>query len=295
MIKEIDIQQTCTLLRQAECVLIGAGAGLSADAGIDYTDPVSFAQLFPAMVKRGFRTRYQLMGYNGWSPALKWGYLAEHVHDVRFKVRPHPVYSQLRDLVQTKDYFVITSNVDGMFVNNGFSADRVFTPQGDYALMQCLKPCTNATWPVKPIIDRILPTVDPATQEVTDPGVIPSCPNCGGEVMMNVRAGYWFIEEPYQEQGRRFTQWVNSTTDRSLLIIEVGVGFNTPGVIRVPMERIVYTHPQAHLVRINLNYPQVSSPIVDKSVSLQGGAMAMITAIWQAMKPENNSIPKASD
>jgi NAD-dependent SIR2 family protein deacetylase len=281
-----DIQRVCALLRQAECVLIGAGAGLSADAGIDYADPVSFAQLFPGMVKRGFKARYQLMGYDAWSPALKWGYLAVHVNDVRFEAPPHPVYSRLLDLVQTKDYFVMTSNVDGMFVKHGFSADRVFTPQGDYALMQCQTPCTTATWPAKPILDRIIPTVDPATQEITDPMVIPRCPNCGGDVMLNVRAGHWFLEEPYREQARRFTRWVNDISNRQLLVIEIGAGFNTPGVIRWPMERIVYRHAKAHLVRVNLKHPQVSQEIIDKSVSLRGGAMATITAIWQAMEPD---------
>jgi NAD-dependent SIR2 family protein deacetylase len=170
-----------------------------------------------------------------------------------------------------------------MFVRNGFDPDRIFTPQGDYALMQCLKPCRNVTWATKPIIDRILPTVHPTTQEVTDPEVIPRCPHCGGPVFMNVRGGYWFIEEPYKDQSDRFAQWISRTRERRLLIIELGVGFNTPGVIRWPMEHIVYTSPDARLVRVNLDFPQVPEKIAGRSVCIQGRAMEVVTALMHGL------------
>ena len=176
----------------------------------------------------------------------------------------------------------MTSNVDDMFVKNGFDEKRVFTPQGSYALMQCLKPCRNKTWPTKPILDRILPKIDPETQEVTDPEVIPRCPYCGGPVFMNVRGGDWFLEDPYEEQAERFSDWVNHKRGR-LLALEIGAGFNTPGVIRWPMERVVHFHPEAHLVRVNLQWPQVPREIADKSVSLQCSAMKAVTALWTAM------------
>lgn len=277
-----EYSEKCSeLLRDADRVLIAAGSGLSVDAGIDYMDKVSFAQRFPGLVKHGFRMKAELMGYTGWSPALQWGYLSVHVNDVRFQALEHPVYSRLFDLVSAKDYFVITSNVDGMFVKNGFAEDRLFTPQGDYALMQCLTPCRNTTWATKPVIDPIIPTVDPVTQEVTDPGVIPYCPHCRGPVFMNVRGGHWFIEDPYEEQAKRFSRWVNCALESRLLVIEIGAGFNTPSVIRWPMERIVYTHPQADLIRVNLHWPKVPKEIESKTISLQCTAMSFITEMWQ--------------
>ncbi|MBW1799156.1 MAG: NAD-dependent protein deacetylase of SIR2 family [Deltaproteobacteria bacterium] len=278
-----DILKCCERLRNADKVLIGAGAGLSADAGLDYMDQDSFAKRFPALVKRGFRMKAELIGYTGWSPELMWGYTAVHVHDVRFQAPPHPVYGRLLDLVSDKDYFVITSNVDGMFFKNGFTEGRVFTPQGDYARMQCQTPCSKDTWPTKPIIDRILPTVDPVTQEVTDPDVIPHCPHCGGPAFMNVRGGDWFIEDPYVAQAERFTEWVRGTRDSRLLVIEIGAGFNTPVIVRWPMERIVQNHPEADLVRVNLHHPQVPREIVKKSIPLQCSAMHAVTAVWKAM------------
>ena len=283
MLQDKDIERCRDLLRRADCVLVAAGSGLSAAAGLDYTDTKAFAGLFPGMVKHGFRAQYQLVGYTGWSTALKWGYLATHVNEVRFKAPPHPVYGRLLQLVQAKDYFVMTSNVDGMFAKNGFAEDRVFTPQGDYALMQCQTPCSPDTWPTKPLIDRILPAIDPSTQEVTDPNVLPRCPNCGEDVMMNVRGGDWFIEKPYQAQRRRFEKWVDDTWQRHLLVIEIGAGFNTPIVIRWPMERLTSIHPAAHLIRVNPDRAEVPQEIAGKSVSLQEGAMSAITAMWQAM------------
>jgi NAD-dependent SIR2 family protein deacetylase len=287
-----EYRERCSdLLRDADRVLIGAGSGLSVDAGIDYMDKVSFARRFPGLVKKGFRMKAELMGYTGWSPELQWGYLSVHVNDVRFQAPEHPVYGQLLDLVSQKDYFVMTSNVDGMFVKNGFAQDRVFTPQGDYALMQCLAPCRNATWATKPIIDPIIPTVDPDSQEVTDPGVIPSCPYCGGPVFMNVRGGHWFLEEPYEEQAKRFSSWVNGSSESRLLVLEIGAGFNTPGVIRWPMERIVSTHPHADLIRVNLHWPEVPKEIQCKAISLQCTAMSFISDMWQEMRdPTERSV-----
>lgn len=289
MFSDHDIQRCCELLHNAQAVLIAAGAGLPVEAGIDYMDTESFARDFPGMVKLGFRRRAELMGYSAWSPELKWGYLAANVNQVRFQASPHPAYHRLLDLVREKDYFVITSNVDGMFAKNGFDENLVFTPQGDYALMQCQTPCSNAVWPTKPVIDRILPRIDPTTQRVTDSSVLPRCPNCGGDVIMNVRGGHWFIEDPYREQAERFYRWLGDRRDRNLLVLEIGAGFNTPSVIRWPMERIVHTHPHAHLIRVNLQHPQVPEEIAARSVALRDRAMQVITAIWKGMGLEQSA------
>ena len=112
-------QQCLARLAEADFVLLGAGAGLSAAAGIDYTDPVRFAQHFPRLAERGFRTNYELMGYAAWTPAVQWGYLARHVQFVYYDNQENPVYQHLRQLVAGKDVFVMTSNVDGMFLKNG--------------------------------------------------------------------------------------------------------------------------------------------------------------------------------
>jgi NAD-dependent SIR2 family protein deacetylase len=272
-------------LRRADHVLIGAGAGMSADAGIDYADEEYFARRFPAMLQYGLRCQYQTIGFQDWSEAVQWGFLADHVNAVRFESQPQPNYTQLRSLLEGKDYFVITSNVDGMFAKSGFDASRIYTPQGSYAHYQCLEPCTNQTWPFKPLIDRILPMIDPATQAITDPGLIPRCPNCGGPAFLNVRGGDWFIEEPQATQRQRYIDWVNASQDGTLLLVEIGSGFNTPGVIRWPMEQITDWHEEAYLVRVNADYPQVPVKLADRATALQARGRDVIRLLSDVVSP----------
>ncbi len=271
------LEQCWTLLQEAERVLIGAGAGLSIDAGIDYTNPISFAEYFPAMVKRGYHALYEAMGvHKEWSEALQWGYHAAHVNLICFQTPAHPIYTTLLKLVEGKDYFVLTSNVDEMFAKSGFEQQRLFTPQGSYARYQCLLPCTTQTWSIKPIIDRILPTIDPASQEITDASVIPRCPNCGEAVFANVRAGNWFVKEPYLEQQEHFLQWLNKSDAGPLLLVEIGAGWSTPGVIRWPMEQIMAHVPQTHLIRVNPQHPHIPTTLRGKATSVQARGIDLI-------------------
>ncbi len=236
---------------EAEHVLIGAGAGLSAAAGIDYTDVADFARVFPVLARRGFSARHQLIGFEGLRPSQHWAYWATHVDNVRFGPRLHPVYGQLRELVAGKDAFVLTSNVDAMFVRNGFDSERVFTPQGDYASMQCRKPCRSTVWPSRPALERVLAHVDPASFEVVEPTAIPRCPTCGGEVFLNVRVDAAFVDGPYRAQAERLASWLSAAAPGRLLLLEIGAGFNTPTVVRWQMERLALALPHARFVRVN--------------------------------------------
>ncbi len=269
-------------LAESECVLIGAGAGLSAAAGIDYTDQKTFARLFPALVRKGFRAQYQLIGFEDWAPAEKWGYWATHVNHVRFGEDRRDVYRQLRELTLEKDTFVITSNVDALFARNGFDESKLYTPQGDYARLQCCTPCVRTTWPTKPVIDRILSTLDPETQAVSDPDAVPRCPSCGGKVFMNVRLDNAFLDDPYEEQAKRLERWLAANRERRLLVLETGAGFNTPSVIRWPMERLVAKWPGARLVRINLTEADVPKQLGARALGIRGHAGAVIQQLVSA-------------
>lgn len=274
-----DIDRVAKLLKQADSVLIGAGSGLTAAAGIDYTDKVSFAKNYPAMVKRGFRMKAQFIGYNDWTEELMWGYWSMHLKEVRYDPTSLPTYEQLFKLIQGKEYFVITTNVDGLFPKSGFDEEYLYTPQGDYARMQCTKPCTNETWDTWPIIEKIIPTIDTETQLVTDPKVIPQCPNCGERIFPNVRADNSFIDLPYQQQRESFGQWVNSQHDCNLVIFDIGTGPNTPVVVRYPMEKVAHHYRSSSFVRINLQYADVPHELIERSVSLKGDASQIISDI----------------
>jgi len=265
-------------LAEYDRVLIGAGAGLSASAGVDFADRAAFARLYPTLVRRGFQADYQLIGYEEWEPAEKWGYLATHVNEIRFRPHAHRLYPALLDLVREKDYFVMTSNVDALFARCGFDQERIFTPQGDYAAMQCLTPCQQRTWPSRPIIEEILTTIDAKTQRVTDAALLPKCPFCGAEVFLNVRGGDWFVDAPYDQQRARFRQWLYHATKNAMLIVEIGAGFNTPGVIRWPLEAIARANRKSRFVRINVAHIDMPTDISDRALSMRADAFDAVKA-----------------
>ncbi|MEW2401821.1 NAD-dependent protein deacetylase of SIR2 family [Streptomyces sp. NPDC046862] len=258
-------------LEEADRVLIAAGAGLSAAAGYDYGDTERFRELMPALYRLGLRSRY-LLG----APLPKdmmWGYWAVHIDDIRYSPHPNPLYRKLRELVGERDHWVMTSNVDALFARNGFAPDRVFTPQGDYGRLQCTVPCSRETWSSRPFLDTILAVYDRDTGRVTDPAALPRCPNCGADVFPNVRVGPEFVDDVYLPAGQRLVRWLDDApTDSALLVLEIGAGFNTPGVIRRPMENLVRHTPRARLVRINPAHPDVPSDLGIRALSVPHGA-----------------------
>jgi NAD-dependent SIR2 family protein deacetylase len=272
-------------IREADRVVIGAGSGLSAAAGLDFGDEADFAARFPALVRRGLKAAYQMIGYSGLSEAAFWGFWSVHVMQMRFADGRSPVYDGLLRLVREKDRFVLTTNVDAMFVRNGFDPGKVWSIQGDYAFLQCLRPCTRAVWPSAPVLQRALGAIDARTQEVADPGRIPRCMHCGGSVFMNVRGGNWFVEEPYRPQMERWRAWLGGIPPgERLLLLDVGSGFNTPSVVRWPMERIALRDPEARLVRINLHHAELPRELGSRGVSVAAGARETIAAIASALE-----------
>ena len=281
-------QHTLATLRSwlaaSDRVLVTAGAGLSAAAGYDYGDTDRFRELFPALYQLGLRSRY-MVGVP-LPPAQLWGYWAVHINDIRYDPTPNPLYQHLCALIGDKDHWVMTSNVDGLFARNGFRPDRIFTPQGDYARYQCTTPCTPITWDSRPLVDRLLAVYDPATGAITDPDALPSCPDCGGDVEINVRIGPEFVDAPYLPAGRRLQDWLTTTpADSRLLILEFGAGFNTPGVIRQPGEHLTRHFPRARLVRVNPAHPETPADLADRALPVPFGAGHLLGALPAPQSP----------
>jgi len=261
-----NLEDARTWLADADRILLTAGAGLSAAAGFDYADHARFTELFPALTELGFGARYELIGAA--LPATHlWGFWAVHTMDIRFDPRPNPLYAQVRDLVADTDHFVLTSNVDALFTRNGFDHDRVFTPQGDYGLYQCMTPCTRQVWDSLPAIERVLADYDPTTGSTTLDAV-PMCPTCGGQTYLNVNAGRNYVADHFWPIGDRLNTWLNSDRDASTVVLEIGAGFNTPSVVRWPGESITRAMPNGHLIRINAAAPGVPADIAPRSSSI---------------------------
>jgi len=265
-------------LEEADRVLIAAGAGLSAAAGYDYGDTERFRELLPALYRLGLRSRY-LLGVP-LPKDMMWGYWAVHINEIRYGPEPNPFYRRLRELVGERDHWVMTSNVDALFARNGFEADRVFTPQGDYGRLQCTVPCSRDTWSSRPFLDTILAAYDRDTGRVTDPAALPRCPHCGAEVFPNVRVGPEFVDDAYLPAGQRLFRWLDDApADSSLLVLELGAGFNTPGVIRRPVENLVRQTPRARLVRINPGHPDVPPDLGTRALSVPLGADRLLDVL----------------
>jgi NAD-dependent SIR2 family protein deacetylase len=263
-------------LGECDRVLIGAGAGLTAAAGFDYSDTAMFRRLFPALAARGFSAQYQMIGRPLPEP-LFWGYWFKHVHHMRFADHGHSeVYQQLHRMTRGMDRFVHTSNVDSLFIRNGFDSTQVHTPQGDYALLQCTIACTRHVWPVEPVMNRGLASLDASTGEVTDPDALPRCPNCGAPAFLNVRIDASFIDDHLRPAARAFASWLQAARKQPLLILEIGAGFSTPAVVRFPLERIARSLPDARFIRINRDHPAIPADLQSRGLSIRADISSVL-------------------
>lgn len=281
------VDAVASAIQSSGRVLIGAGAGLSAAAGIDYTDTETFTRVFPKWAERGHRMQYEFVGVHDWAEPAKWAYWATHLNHTFYQFPPSPLYRKLHAIVRDKDFYVITSNADGQFIKSGFEPDRVFQAQGNYERLGCTTPCTPKTWPTKPFIDRILEHIDYETLQVDDPSALPNCPHCGAPLFVAFRA-----REEYAQQAADYQRWLDGVWDKKLVVMEIGVGLNTPGVIRWPFERLVALHNDVSFFRINIDYrnfagtarPEIPDRITSKSVSIKGDAREIIEALYSRLE-----------
>lgn len=255
----ISAADAIALIRDADAVLIGAGAGASIDAGINYADADKFARLYPALVKRGVAENFwQMIGYHD-DAATSWAYLAQHALEM-VRHEPHETYAALRRAVGDKPHFVLTSNVDGHFLHH-FEREALVAAQGDFALLQCGS--CRTVWPAAPQLDRIVAAVDQATCTV-DEALIPRCDKCGRAAQPHVNGGSWFVHEAHADEWRRLEAFLNAHRERRVVAIDIGSGFNTPGVVRVRLERFVDQMPRATLLRLNEQQPHVPTKLAAK-------------------------------
>lgn len=289
-----SIEELKMWLDSSDKILLGAGAGLSAAAGLSYLDEGLFQEFQPEMAAMGYHYPYELFQHDGWPQEREWAYLIRHINFVRFVFPPSELYNTLLKIVEGRDYFAVTSNCDRQLMRTGFSMERVFEAQGSYDRLGCTARCTRTassageTWEIKPYIDKLLPLIDPETFMISDTGAIPYCPHCGAPLHTAFRAF-----EGYKQEEARYVDWLESTNGKKLCIIELGVGFNTPGVIRWPFERLTFAHDDAHLFRINREYrewpghggyPTIPEQLISKSTSMPYDAKEVIQQLYARMK-----------
>ena len=270
-----DILKMKEWIDNADAIMIGAGAGLSDASGIHYSGEKFKKDFHDFIEKYGFQDLYTSSFYPFPCSEEKWAYWAKHIYFSYYENQDNELYHMLYQLVQQKDYFVITTNVDGKFIQNGFSTDKVFEVQGSYSKFQCSVPCHNQLYDNKKIVFDMLDAID---KDLKIPSrMIPKCPVCGEEMEVNLRSDDTFVEDDHWKlMNDRYSDFLKKYDGKKLLLLEFGVGFNTPSIIRYPFEEITYRNSKVRLIRFNQKYFDVPSNIQKKSISVSNDISIII-------------------
>ena len=253
-------------IRTADAILIGAGAGLSASAGFTYTGK-RFAETFADFIsKYGFRDMYSGGFYPFETLEEHWAYWSRYIYINRYQDAPKDTYADLLALVQGKDYFVLTTNVDHCFQKAGFDKHRLFYTQGDYGLWQCSRPCHDKTYDNEAVIRKMVAE----QKDMRVPSeLVPRCPVCGAPMSMNLRADATFVEdEGWHRAAERYQDFVRRHEGMRVLYLELGVGMNTPGIIKYPFWKMVYQNPKATYACVNLSEAYCPAEIRKRSICI---------------------------
>jgi NAD-dependent SIR2 family protein deacetylase len=255
-------------IEEADCVLLGAGSGLSTAAGLVY-DGEDWKNNFGDFIgKYSFPDLY----YGGFGPfdneEERWAYWSRMIYLERYKPGPLPLYQKLLSLLKDKDFFVLTTNVDHCFQKAGFPKDRLFYTQGDYGLFQCSVPCHQKTYDNEKVILQML---HEQKGMAIPPSLIPRCPVCGKPMSMNLRADDTFVQdEGWQAASDRYDLWLADHYEgKKIVYLEIGVGRNTPAIIKYPFQRLTSKNPEATYICINFEMDNVSLELEEQSILIK--------------------------
>lgn len=238
------------LVNNADCILIGAGAGLSSSAGIDYAGEEFKKEFAPFIKKYGFTDLYTSGFYDFRSEEEYWAYWAKHIHFADTGREGTELYKKIFDLVKNKEYFVITTNVDEQFYKTGFDKDKIFRVQGSYSLNQCSKGCHNKLYSNIELVNKMIISTDNDLKIPTE--LVPVCPVCGESMEPNLRKdGYFIQDDLWYKQSDKYNEFIENNKSKNVLLLEFGVGFNTPGIIRFPFEQMTSQNKNWKLIRFN--------------------------------------------
>lgn len=261
-----DIYKLSAALDKADEVIIGAGAGLSASAGFLYSGKRFHDNFSDFEKKYDFHDMYSGGFYP--YPTLEeyWAYWSRYIFINRYSAPPIPVYKRLFELVKDKDYFVITTNVDHCFQKSGFDKERLFYMQGDYGLFQCSVPCHNKTYDNENAV-RLMIAEQRDMKIPTE--LVPRCPICGRPVTMNLRTDDKFVQdEGFDTAFERYKDFTGKYSKSKVLYLELGVGYNTPIIIKLPFWHFTEQNPNAYYACINRGEAFCPASIEKRSVCI---------------------------
>jgi len=282
--REEQLQRLKNEIRSCDAILIGAGAGLSTSAGLSYTGERFDKYFFDFEKAFGIKDIYSGGFYPFPKKEIFWAWWARHIYFNRYVDAPKPVYKDLLELVKDKDYFVITTNVDHQFQRAGFDKKRLFYTQGDYGLFQSTNPDCKDTFDNKEWVEKslnaqgfikdensvfILPDDKEILMEIPTE-LIPKTPE-GDDVTTNLRVDDTFVEdEGWHNASSNYADFIRRHENLRILFLELGVGANTPVIIKYPFWQMTYDNKRS--VYACLNYGEAFCPekINGRSICIDG-------------------------
>lgn len=258
------IIQAKQAIKQADYIIIGAGIGLSTAAGLLYSGE-KFEKDFKEFIEKyHFDNLYSASFYEFKTQEEKWAFFAKMIKLNRYNEKPLKLYQELYEIAKNKEYFVLSTNVDGQFYNSGFDKNRVFEVQGDYSYLQCENACHNKLYNNKELVEEWLQN----TKDCKIPSeLVMKCPVCGGNMDMNLRKDANFVQdENWYIQSEKYEAFLSRSKGKNVILLEIGVGFNTLGIIRFPFEQMAANKVKTTLIRINKDYPLPMLEIENKAI-----------------------------
>ena len=264
-------------IHSADAIVIGAGAGLSTAAGFTYSGE-RFEKYFSDFeAKYGFHDMYSGGFYPFETPEEMWAYWSRNIWCNRYTDIDNGTYKALFELVKGKDYFVITTNVDHQFQKAGFDKNRLFYMQGDYGLFQCSEPCHDQTYDNETIVKDMIEFQENMKIPTE---LIPKCPKCGKPMTMNLRCDDKFVEdEGWHRAAKRYDDFLQKHEGQHILFLELGVGMNTPVIIKYPFRRMTYANPKAVYACLNFGEAYAPDEIKEQSILIGGDIHSILDSI----------------
>ena len=263
-------------IEKADNIIVGAGAGLSAEGGLNYNSPELTEKWFPSYYRSGL-TSLPIIQSLYWiieqsDLPLYWGYWAQHIFHIRYETPSLPVYKSLLGMLSDKNYFICSTNVDGQFEKAGFPVDRIYAPQGDYGLFQCSVPCRDEVYPNGEMIQQMIEGLSLNSQglPVIQKQDIPRCPHCGELLKPNIRCDHSFVETPHLRYLMNYQSFIQDCLHEKgkTILLELGCGFNTPSIIRYPFETLTRYSPYFSMIRINPDHSEIPQGIEDRAMGI---------------------------
>ena len=283
MIRKEDIEKLKTAIETADAIVIGSGAGLSTAAGFTYTGE-RFERYFQDFAdKYGFKDMYSGGFYPFETPEETWAYWSRYIYINRYMHVGNGTYKMLAELFDGRESFIISTNVDHQWQVAGWDKQRLFYTQGDYGLWQCSKPCHNKTYNNEEIVRRmvlaqgyaiaengdLVPPEDSKPLMSVPSDLIPHCPVCGRPMSMNLRADDTFVQDSgWDTAAGRYQAFLNKHQKDRVLYLELGVGFNTPGIIKYPFWQMTAENPKATYACVNYGEAYVPEEIAKRSICI---------------------------